>query len=72
MYDGVASAVGAIVFGKLIPEAVYDAHLKDGETDCYGAECFRLNFWIVFGLLCSALVSVGVLIMRIAANTAKK
>eukprot|EP00518_Triparma_eleuthera_P012077 CAMPEP_0182476626 /NCGR_PEP_ID=MMETSP1319-20130603/29449_1 /TAXON_ID=172717 /ORGANISM="Bolidomonas pacifica, Strain RCC208" /LENGTH=490 /DNA_ID=CAMNT_0024677727 /DNA_START=85 /DNA_END=1554 /DNA_ORIENTATION=+ len=43
VYDGVASAVGAIVFGKLIPEAVYNAHLDDGETECYGSECFRLN-----------------------------
>ena len=65
VYDGVASAIGAIVFGKFIPEAVYDANTESGADECHGTNCFRLFYWIVFWLLCSALVSVAVLTLRI-------
>ncbi|GMH81746.1 hypothetical protein TrVE_jg5229 [Triparma verrucosa] len=65
VFDGVASAVGALVFGKFIPEEIYDAHTEDGETDCYGKECFRLTYVIIVGLVLSAVVSVSILIKRI-------
>ncbi|GMH57066.1 hypothetical protein TL16_g02281 [Triparma laevis f. inornata] len=65
VYDGVASAVGALLFGKFIPEEIYDAHTEEGETDCYGKECFQLTYWIVVGLVLSAMVSIAILIKRI-------
>jgi MFS family permease len=67
VYDGCASAVGALVFGKFIPESVYEGGGDGGEgsgEDCVGVECFRRSYVIVAGLLASAVVCTGCLIAR--------
>jgi MFS family permease len=40
-FDGLSGAVGSVMFGLLLPSAVYEAHAVDG--DCARPECFRVR-----------------------------
>jgi MFS family permease len=57
LFDGCCSAVGALLFGKFIAEAVYDAHTPAGQSNCSGESCFRLTFLLISCLLLSALAA---------------
>ena len=64
VFDGVSSAVGSLIFGKFIPEYFYEKEKEEGETDCYGKDCYRMSYLLITGILCTAVGSTVVLIRR--------
>jgi MFS family permease len=71
LFDGCCSAVGALLFGKFIAEAVYDAHIPAGQSNCVGPECFRLTYVLISCLLLSALAASLLLSRRTWTSTGR-
>jgi MFS family permease len=52
-YDGVCQAAGSLLLAKLLPGAVYAAHVREG-NECFGNECFALTHAVIVGLSIAA------------------
>lgn len=65
-YAGTCGFAAGMIFGKLIPETVYQAHSHDGGLTCLGAGCFFYSHVIQIVLNAVALVLVLVVVKRTA------
>ncbi|XP_052107629.1 protein NUCLEAR FUSION DEFECTIVE 4 [Arachis duranensis] len=58
--------IGAIIFSALLAGTVYDAEAaKQGSSTCYGANCFRLTFLILAGVVGLGTILSIILTLRI-------
>ena len=64
VFDGTTAFVGALMLGKLLPQAVYSAHSSAGATSCTGAECFALTHLVETGCCAVAVAASAVLLWR--------
>jgi hypothetical protein len=51
------SAIGTLTISKFVAQRVYEDHVEQGSTVCYGPECFRVTHWIVVLLTLSSMLS---------------
>ena len=60
-FDGFCALAAAMLFGKLIPQTVYESHSHDGGLTCLGPECFLFSHLIQ--IACNFLALVLILIV---------
>lgn len=60
-YDGGGSAVGALGFGKFLPQTFYERNTAPGSTDCHGMACFR-DTNLIIAACCLASTVTGLLL----------
>ena len=63
-FDGTAAFVASMLFGKLVPQTVYQAHSPDGGQTCFGPDCFFYSHLIQIGFNMLAIVLILVVTKR--------
>lgn len=63
--NSLSIAVSSYSLATKLASELYDQHLKDGETECHGPQCFRLTFAIC-SMACAACMLVTWLLARLS------
>lgn len=63
-FDGFCALVAAMLFGKFIPQTVYESHSHDGGLTCLGPECFLFAHLIQIACNVVALVLILIVVKR--------
>ena len=62
--DGFTCAVGTLSIAKFLTQSVYEAHVADDATECYGEQCFRQTHLTIAALCLVSLLACVVLLYK--------
>ena len=63
-FDGFCALAAAMLFGKVVPQTVYEAHSHDGGLTCLGPECFLYSHLIQIASNILAIVLILMVVKR--------
>merc|ERR1712217_427722 len=64
IFDGMPGAVASLLIAKLLATWSYNRGIADGQTKCYGDDCFRPAYLFIIGLQLAASAASTLLACR--------